>query len=77
MNTNQQIIFTKRPNGIPSLQNFSLQKVPVPQPEEGQILIKTIYFSLDPYMRGRMNEGPSYVPPMNTVINTKKHLQPI
>jgi NADPH-dependent curcumin reductase CurA len=44
--------------------DFRLETGPIPTPGAGQVLLRTRYLSLDPYMRGRMNEGPSYVPPV-------------
>ncbi|RMH98703.1 NADP-dependent oxidoreductase [Stutzerimonas nitrititolerans] len=61
---NRQIHLASRPHGAPTLDNFRLESVPVSRPEEGQLLLRTVYLSLDPYMRGRMSEGPSYAPPM-------------
>lgn len=49
-----------RPVGEPTLENFKIAESPVPDPRYGQILIRTLYQSLDPYMRGRMRLGPSY-----------------
>ncbi len=62
---NQQIVLAKRPHGAPQPDNFKLIETPVPELKEGEVLLKTKYFSLDPYMRGRMNEGPSYAPCFN------------
>jgi NADPH-dependent curcumin reductase CurA len=52
-----------RPNGWPTPADFALREVPVTEPGEGRILVRNLYFSVDPYMRGRMNEVKSYVPP--------------
>jgi NADPH-dependent curcumin reductase CurA len=60
---NRQIILASRPNGEPSLENFKLAEAPIPAIGTRQILLKTRYLSLDPYMRGRMSEAKSYVPP--------------
>ncbi|MCB1755852.1 MAG: NADP-dependent oxidoreductase [Gammaproteobacteria bacterium] len=62
--TNRQILLATRPAGMPISTNFSFVQTEVPTPGEGQILGRTIYLSLDPYMRGRMNEGKSYSPPV-------------
>jgi NADPH-dependent curcumin reductase CurA len=59
-NTYRRIVLASRPNGEPTQDNFRLEEVPMPQPGDGQVLLKTIWLSLDPYMRGRMNDGPSY-----------------
>lgn len=58
--TNRQIRLAARPEGLPTPDDFSMTERPVPQPGDGQMLCRTVYLSLDPYMRGRMNEGPSY-----------------
>ena len=60
---NRQIILVSRPRGEPTLENFKLAEAAIPAIHTGQILLKTKYLSLDPYMRGRMNEAKSYVPP--------------
>jgi NADPH-dependent curcumin reductase CurA len=61
---NQQILLAQRPDGFPKLSDFKLVTSPVPAPATGQILVRTLYLSLDPYMRGRMNDGQSYAPPV-------------
>jgi NADPH:quinone reductase len=61
---NRQITLAARPVGYPKQSDFSLVEGPAPSPAEGQMLIRIIYLSLDPYMRGRMNSGPSYAPAM-------------
>ena len=62
--TNRQILLRARPDGFPSEADFRLVETPVPEPGAGELLIRTIYLSLDPYMRGRMNAGPSYAVPV-------------
>ncbi len=57
---NRQITLASRPAGYPKASDFNLVEVPIPTPEAGQVLIKTIYLSVDPYMRGRMNAAKSY-----------------
>ncbi|MFC7308601.1 NADP-dependent oxidoreductase [Streptomyces monticola] len=52
-----------RPHGWPKPEDFALREVPVDAPAEGRILVKNLHFSVDPYMRGRMNDVKSYVPP--------------
>ncbi|MDT0377350.1 NADP-dependent oxidoreductase [Streptomyces sp. DSM 42041] len=54
---------TARPQGWPTPDGFALREVPVEAPGEGQILVRNLYLSVDPYMRGRMNDVRSYVPP--------------
>jgi NADPH-dependent curcumin reductase len=61
---NHQILLSSRPSGEPSQDNFQLAETEIPKPGPGQLLLRTIYLSLDPYMRGRMNAGPSYAPPV-------------
>jgi len=51
---NRSIVLASRPHGAPVADNFRLEKISVPEPAEGQILLRTIYLSLDPYMRGRI-----------------------
>jgi NADPH-dependent curcumin reductase len=58
---NQRIVLASRPEGWVNKANFRLEKAPLPQPEEGEILVKNLWLSLDPYMRGRMSEQKSYV----------------
>ena len=61
---NRRIVLAARPQGKPQPENFRLEEAPVPQPGAGEMLCRTIYLSLDPYMRGRMNEGRSYANPV-------------
>jgi len=61
---NRRVVLASRPAGKPSTDNFRLEEVPRPQPAEGELLLRTRYLSLDPYMRGRMSDGPSYAPPV-------------
>lgn len=60
---NQHILLTSRPKGMPSMENFTFEDIEIPEPQNGQVLLKTLYLSVDPYMRGRMNDTKSYVPP--------------
>ena len=61
--TNRQILLASRPAGEPTVDNFKLVETPVPELQDGQVLVRHHYLSLDPYMRGRMNEGKSYAQP--------------
>jgi len=61
---NRRIILNARPRGAPTAEDFRLESDSVPTPAAGQILLRTLYLSLDPYMRGRMSEGPSYAAPV-------------
>ncbi|MFF9894554.1 NADP-dependent oxidoreductase [Streptomyces longispororuber] len=53
----------RRPHGWPVPEDFALREAPVEAPEEGRVLVRNLHFSVDPYMRGRMNDVKSYVPP--------------
>lgn len=57
---NRRIVLASRPVGKPTTDNFRLEETAVPKAGDGQVLLKTNYLSLDPYMRGRMNAGKSY-----------------
>jgi len=61
---NRQIVLTARPEGLPKPSDFQLVEVPVPEPNNGQFLVKTNYLSVDPYMRGRISEAKSYAEPV-------------
>ncbi|TDR93690.1 NADP-dependent oxidoreductase [Enterovirga rhinocerotis] len=61
---NRRIVLASRPHGEPVAENFRLETAPVPSPSEGQVLARTLWLSLDPYMRGRMNAGKSYAKPV-------------
>ena len=62
-NVNRQILLKSRPEGPPSLDNFELTESPIPEPGEGEVLMRIGYLSLDPYMRGRMSAAQSYAKP--------------
>jgi NADPH-dependent curcumin reductase len=57
---NRQIRLKRRPTGEPQLDDFELAEAPLPTARDGALLCRTVYLSLDPYMRGRMNEARSY-----------------
>jgi NADPH-dependent curcumin reductase len=61
--TCQRIVLASRPAGPVTPDNFRLETVPVPEPAEGQLLVRVHYLSLDPYMKGRMIESKSYAQP--------------
>ncbi|MBI9091414.1 MAG: NADP-dependent oxidoreductase [Desulfobacterium sp.] len=61
---NRRIVLAARPHGAPVAEDFRLETHPIPQPVEGQLLLRTVYLSLDPYMRGRMSDRPSYADPV-------------
>ena len=60
---NKQILLVSRPDGAASTANFRLREAPVPELQDGQVLVRHHYLSLDPYMRGRMNDAKSYAQP--------------
>jgi NADPH-dependent curcumin reductase CurA len=62
---NQRIVLASRPEGEPSVANFRLEMVDLPALAEGQVLVRHHCLSLDPYMRGRMNDGKSYAQPQS------------
>ena len=57
---NRQILLASRPQGVALADNFRLVQTPLPELQDGQVLVRHHYLSLDPYMRGRMNESKSY-----------------
>lgn len=61
---NRQITLASRPHGAPTQENFNLVESAIPVPAQGEMLLRTIYLSLDPYMRGRMNDAKSYADPV-------------
>ncbi|MEJ2585962.1 MAG: NADP-dependent oxidoreductase, partial [Robiginitalea sp.] len=83
---NKQLLFVKRPVGKADASTWELVSQPIPEPQEGEVLIRQHYVSLDPAMRGWMNEGKSYIEPMalgsvmragsvGKVIKSKNHPQ--
>jgi len=61
---NNRIVLASRPVGAPTADNFRLESVVMPIPAAGEVLLRTIYLSLDPYMRGRMSDAKSYADPV-------------
>ena len=61
---NRRITLASRPVGAPTSANFRLEETVIPTPSAGELLLRTNYLSLDPYMRGRMNDGASYAEPV-------------
>jgi NADPH-dependent curcumin reductase CurA len=59
-----RIVLASRPVGEPKASDFRIESGPIPAPGDGQVLLRTIWLSLDPYMRGRMSDGPSYAAPV-------------
>ncbi len=62
--TNRRVLLARRPRGAPVPEDFRLDENTIPDLAPGEVLVRTIWLSLDPYMRGRMNDGQSYAPPM-------------
>jgi NADPH-dependent curcumin reductase CurA len=60
----RSILLQSRPHAVPELSNFALQEDAVPQPGHGEVLTRTLWLSIDPYMRGRMSESASYAAPV-------------
>lgn len=63
-NTNRRIVLAERPNGLPDANTLRMEEVEIPQAGAGEMLLRTEYLSLDPYMRGRMNDAKSYAEPV-------------
>jgi NADPH-dependent curcumin reductase len=61
---NRQVLLKSRPDGAPGLDNFEFAQRPVPEPGDGEVLMRNRYLSLDPYMRGRMSAAKSYAKPV-------------
>ncbi|MCL6745647.1 NADP-dependent oxidoreductase [Kosakonia sp. R1.Fl] len=61
---NRRWVLASRPHGAPAADNFRLEEDDIATPGEGQVLLRTVFLSLDPYMRGRMSDAPSYSPPV-------------
>lgn len=60
---NRQIVLASRPRGMASTSNFGVRETTIPHAKEGEVVVKALYISVDPYMRGRMEDRPSYLPP--------------
>src|SRR5271165_5646200 len=61
---NHRVVLAQRPGASAALENFRLEAVPLPNLDDGEVLLRTIWLSLDPYMRGRMSDAPSYAAPV-------------
>ena len=64
MPINHRIVLNSRPVGAPTPENFRIEEASIAAPATGEVLLRTLYLSLDPYMRGRMSDGPSYAAPV-------------
>ncbi|WP_445357891.1 NADP-dependent oxidoreductase [Microbulbifer sp. ANSA002] len=65
MDKNRRVVLASRPEGAPSEDNFSIEELGVPEPARGEVLLRTVFLSLDPYMRGRMSDAKSYAEPVS------------
>ena len=61
--TTKQIVLASRPVGMPTVENFRFENIELPDLQSGEILLEGLFYSVDPYMRGRMNDAKSYSPP--------------
>ena len=64
MTTSTRIVLASRPAGAPTAENFRTETADLPEVGDGQVLLKVLYLSLDPYMRGRMSDAESYAEPV-------------
>ena len=64
MNTNRQWLLAKRPDGMVGRDNFEYAETPIPEPGEGEVLVRNLYLSFDPTQRGWMVDRESYLPPV-------------
>jgi len=64
MNINRQWLLAKRPHGLVGADNFEYTETPIPEPGDGEVLVRNLYFSFDPTQRGWMEDRPSYLPPV-------------
>ena len=64
MTTSTQVRLARRPEGEPGDDTFSFEEHELPELDDGQVLLRVVYLSLDPYMRGRMSDAPSYADPV-------------
>jgi NADPH-dependent curcumin reductase len=62
--TSRRVVLAHRPKAVPELDDFHLEEAPLPALAPGEVMVRTIWLSLDPYMRGRMSDAPSYAPPV-------------
>ncbi|MCV9880162.1 NADP-dependent oxidoreductase [Brenneria izbisi] len=70
---NRRIVLAQRPHGAPTPANFRLEQQAIPEVNQGEVLLRSVFLSLDPYMRGRMSDAPSYAKPVElgeTMVGT-------
>src|ERR1039457_641960 len=70
----REIWLASRPNGIPTAANFTLARTELEPPQDQEVLVRNLFMSVDPYMRGRMNDGKSYVPDRKSTRLNSSHL---
>ncbi len=63
-NQNRQVLLKRRPTGAPTIADFTIADAPLPDPADGEVLVRGIYLSLDPYIRGRISGARSYAKPV-------------
>lgn len=61
---NRRVLLSSRPKGVPQASHFSIDEASVPDPGDGEFLVKTVFWSVDPAMRGWVNDAPNYLPPV-------------
>ena len=66
---NRRIVMAARPEGAPQDSDFRLEETAVTEPGAGELLCRTLYLSLDPYMRGRMSAAKSYAPRVDKILS--------
>ena len=64
-NRNRQVLLKRRPTGMPTTEDFDIADGPIPDPGDGEALVRGVYLSLDPYMRGRISGVRSYAKPVD------------
>jgi NADPH-dependent curcumin reductase CurA len=72
--TNRQFVLGKRPDGKPDRETFEVEETDIPEPEYGEVLVRTLYLSVDPYMRGRMRDAESYAEPWDVGDRMEGHV---
>ena len=63
-NVNKKVLLASRPTGWVEASNFTFAETDIPRPADGEVLVRNIYMSVDPYMRGRMSDRKSYAKPL-------------
>ncbi len=72
--TNRQFVLGKRPEGKPDRDTFELRETEIPEPQHGEVLVRTLFLSVDPYMRGRMRDRESYADPWEVGERMEGHV---